>query len=736
MSELAPRRLRALGEIPVTKLRHIGPKRSAALASLGLETVFDLVTLYPRRHIDRTRRVDLSDLMVGEEAAVFAEVTSSSARRTRQGKSLVDVSVVDNGETMKIAFFNQPWRAAQLTAGVQAIFFGKVSDFRGTRQMTNPVVDVVVGAAGEERDVSRVGGIVALYPASGKAGVTSWEMGGFIEEALKRAGPLLDPLAPDVRRDHSLVDRTAAFWGIHLPEHMSDVPPARRRLIFDEFLRLQLLLALRRRRLEESSAGVRHPFDEHDLDASPGSLHAQGASLVRQFLATHRFSLTGAQRRVLGEIGRDMSSALPMHRLLQGDVGSGKTVVALATLLMSIDGGRQGAFMAPTEVLAEQHVAALRNDVAGLRVKDPSVLGGERDVVVQLLTGRVKGKERQAVLDALTGGGVDIVVGTHALLTDDVRFKSLGAVVIDEQHRFGVEQRAVLRDKGRAHSEESLDPDLLVMTATPIPRTAAMVVFGDLDRSVLDEMPAGRRPITTTWAHSPLEAKSAWDKVREEVAAGRRAYVICPLVEESERVEATSAVAERTRLATNELRGLSVGLLHGQMKSSEKDDVMAQFRAGEIQVLVATVVIEVGVDVAQASVIVIEDAWRFGLAQLHQLRGRVGRGEAQSYCFLLGEAPSDDGRQRLQALVDSNDGFALAEVDLGLRGEGTLLGARQRGRSDLRLADLRRDEEILVEARGVALELVGHDRLASNAELIDELRLFVDDEEAQFLFRS
>ena len=736
MSELTARRLRALSEITVSQLRHIGPKRTQALAQLGLHTVFDLVTLYPRRYIDRTHRVDLSDLMVGEEAAVFAEVKSAVSRRTRQGKSLVEVTAVDGGNTMTVAFFNQPWRSAQLVAGVQAVFFGKVSDFRGTRQMTNPVVDVVVGPTGEDRDPSRVGVIVALYPASGKAGVTSWEMGGFVEESLKRAGPMLDPLDEALRQRYSLVDRTAAYWGIHLPRDLSEVAPARHRLVFDEFLRLQLLLALRRRRLEQSAAGVRHPFDASDLDVAPQSQPHEGSSLLHQFLAGHRFSLTGAQRRVLEEIGADMSSSVPMHRLLQGDVGSGKTVVALATLLMSVAGGRQGAVMAPTEVLAEQHAAALRHDVAGLRVTDPSVLGGQRDVVVQLLSGRVKGKERQATLDSLLRGGVDIVVGTHALLVDDVRFKSLGVVVIDEQHRFGVEQRAVLRDKGRAHSLESLDPDLLVMTATPIPRTAAMVVFGDLDRSVIDEMPSGRRAISTRWAKSSLEASSAWDKVRQEVTAGRRAYVVCPLVEESERVEAASAVAERTRLATHELKGLSVGLLHGQMKSVEKDDVMSQFRSGEIQVLVATVVIEVGVDVPEATVMVIEDAWRFGLAQLHQLRGRVGRGDEQSYCFLLGDSPSDDGRTRLQALVNSTDGFALAEVDLELRGEGTLLGARQRGRSDLRLADLRRDENVLHEAREVALSMVESDGLGANPELIDELRLFVDEEEAQYLFRS
>ncbi len=731
-----PRPLRALDDISVGQLRHIGPKRTEALASLGIESVFDLLTRYPRRYIDRTRRVDLSDLRVGEEAAVFGEVTASSSRRTRQGKSLVDVTIVDGGERMKIAFFNQPWRATQLVAGVQAIFFAKVTEFRGTRQMTNPVVDVVVGATGEGRDASRVGGVVPLYPASGRAGVSSWEMGGFVEESLRRAGPLLDPLGPELRDRHGLIDRTAAYWGIHLPRELADVAPARRRLVFDEFLRLQLLLALRRRRLEETAAGIVHPFDEHDLDVSPGSLSGAGASLVRQFLARHRFALTRAQRRVLAEIGVDMSSSLPMHRLLQGDVGSGKTVVALATLLMAIDGGRQGAFMAPTEVLAEQHAAALRADLAGLRVRDDAVLGGERELVVRLLSGRVKGRERQEILAGLHHGGVDVVVGTHALLTDDVRFRSLGAVVIDEQHRFGVHQRALLRDKGREHSLEAADPDLLVMTATPIPRTAAMVVFGDLDRSVLDEMPAGRRRIITSWARTPDATRAAWQKVREEVSAGRRAYVICPLVEESEKVEATGAVAERTRLATDELRGLSVGLLHGQMKGPQKDEVMAQFRSGELQVLVATVVIEVGVDVPLASVIVIEDAGRFGLAQLHQLRGRVGRGDAQSYCYLLGEAPTEEGRQRLEALVDSDDGFALAEVDLDLRGEGTLLGARQRGRSDLHLASLRRDEATLAEAREVALDLVEGGAFARNAELVDELRLFIDDEEAQYLFRS
>ena len=735
MSDAPARRLRQLGDVSVSQLRNIGEKRTAALASLGIDNVFDLLTVYPRRYLDRTKRVDLSDLNVGDEAAVYGEVEKTNSRRTRQGKVMVEATVSDDGDSLKVVFFNQAWRERQLTPGVQALFFGKVSEYRGQRQMTNPVVDVVVGASGEERDPSKVGRVVAIYPASGKAGLTSWEMGGFIEESLRRAGRFFDPITESEREELDLVDRTQAYWGIHLPDEETDKVPARRRLAFDEFLRLQLLLALRRQRVEASSAGIHHYFDVADLDVGVGEMIAPTSSLVRRFIAGHRYTLTGAQRRVLEEIARDMSSSLPMHRLLQGDVGSGKTTVALAAMLASLDGGRQSVLMAPTEVLAEQHVASLRRDLEGLSVVDSSVLGGERPLSVQLLTGRVRAKERQFVLDGLLNGSVDVVVGTHALLSEDVRFRSLGLIVIDEQHRFGVEQRAALRDQGRERSEEGADPDVLVMTATPIPRTAAMVLFGDLDFSVLDELPQGRLAIETAWAKDGDEVDACWQRVRTEVAAGRRAYVICPLVEGSEKIEATSAVEERTRLALNELRGLAVGLLHGQMKSSEKEEVMRQFRTGELDVLVATVVIEVGVDVPEASVIVIEDAWCFGLAQLHQLRGRVGRSDQQSYCFVLGTPPTPEGEARLNALVGSNDGFELAEIDLAMRGEGTLLGSRQQGRSDLKLARLKEDEDLLVSAQGLAASIVErHDDAL--VEMMDELRLFVDDEEATYLFKS
>jgi ATP-dependent DNA helicase RecG len=730
-----PRSLSYLSEVPVSRIRNIGEKRTAALASLGIDNVFDLLTLYPRRYINRTRRVDLSDLQIGDEAAVFGEVEKVTSRRSRQGKVIVEIVVTDDGGSFRVVFFNQGWRERQLSVGVQALFFGKVTDYKGKRQMTNPIVDVIVGASGEERDPSKVGRIVPIYPATGKAGLTSWEMGGFIEESLRRSGAILDPLSEQERSELDLVDRGEAYRQIHLPHDDEEEVSGRKRLVFDEFLRLQLILALRRRRLESSSAGIRHDFDVAALDAAPGDVLLEDTSQVRRFLASHRYALTAAQRRVLGEIATDMSSALPMHRLLQGDVGSGKTLVALTAMLAARDGGHQSVLMAPTEVLAEQHLASLRRDVEGLTVKDESVLGGERPVSVQILTGRVKAKDRQAVLDGLLTGGVDIVVGTHALLSEGVRFQSLGLIVIDEQHRFGVEQRAVLRDEGRARSVAARDADLLVMTATPIPRTSAMVLFGDLDVSIIDEMPQGRLAIETQWATSDEEIADCWQRVRDEVAAGRRAYVICPLVEGSEKVEATSAVEERTRLALNELRGLSVGLLHGQMKSQEKDDVMAQFRAGDLEVLVATVVIEVGVDVAEASVIVIEDAWRFGLAQLHQLRGRVGRSDVQSYCYLLGRPPSEEGELRLQALVDTHDGFELAEVDLQMRREGTILGARQQGRSDLKLASLKDDGPLLVSARAFASSLVERGGEALG-DLIEELRLFVDADEAAYLFRS
>jgi ATP-dependent DNA helicase RecG len=712
------RTLPALSAIEVSRLHGVSERRVSMLAELGIETVLDLLTTYPRRYIDRTRQADVSDLRVGDEAAVLATVQSAHGRRARTGRAVVDVVVRDSTGRLKIVFFNQPWRAKQLEPGTEAIFFGKVTEYRGGRQMANPVVDVVAGVTPGRRTLR----ILPVYPASAKVGLTSWEMGSFVEEALNRAGEFADPLPDEWRSSLHLWGRSEAFGTIHLPESMAVVEPARRRLVFDELFRLQLALVLRRRAFEVNARALRHDVSPREVTGGVSD------TLVARFLSGLPYELTTAQRRALAVIVADMAGPFPMHRLLQGDVGSGKTVVALAALLAAVQSGHQGALMVPTEVLAEQHFGAVRALLGDL--EGPGGMFGA-SVRVELLTSKVKGKARQAVLDGLASGDIGIVVGTHALLTEEVAFRSLGCVVIDEQHRFGVEQRATLRGKGADG-----DPDLLVMTATPIPRTAAMVIFGDLDLTTLDEMPPGRVPVTTVWLPGAGAGDEAWERVRTEVAAGHRAFVVCPLVGESPRVEARSATEEYERLAAGELAGLRVGLMHGQMPAAAREEVMERFRAGDVEVLVATTVIEVGVDVPEATVMVVESADRFGIAQLHQLRGRVGRGASASWCYLLG---GEEGNERLDAVARSTDGFALAEADLRLRGEGTLLGARQKGQSDLRLASLADEADIalLGEAKRVAEVIVASDpMLVAHPDLAGEVKLLLSEDEGEYLFKS
>jgi len=737
-SGMGGRRLGQLAELPVTVLRGVGDAVAADLGELGITTVFDLVTHYPRRYIDGSRMVTIGELKVGEKASVLASVTLVTAPPPRGGggrrpPARVEVEIADRGGRMKVVFFNQTWRAKQLRVGTLALFFGAVTSFRDAPQMVSPTVEVLRGADEEitgdngQDGMPEAGRIYPVYPLTEKAALTSARIGRLVHEALDRAGNFADPLDVDVRSQYRVLDRTAAFGGIHRPESMAEVEPARRRLAFDELLRLQLALVLRRQRLHEDARGIRHTTTRAD----------GGATLVDQFIGRLPFPLTGAQGRAVADLVSDLGGPLPMHRLLQGDVGSGKTVVAVAAMLIGVEGGHQGALMAPTEVLAEQHMTEVKRLVEGLEVADASTLEGRRPVSVALLTSRTGAADRTAIHTGLADGTVDLLVGTHALLTDRVTFDSLGVVVIDEQHRFGVEQRAALRDKGRGDDGTGSDPDLLVMTATPIPRTAAMVVFGDLDMTVIDELPPGRQPVTTTWARTPLEAQHAWARVREQVASGHRAFVVCPLVEESEKIEAASATEEAERLGAEELEGLRVGLLHGQMRPAEKEQAMEAFRAGELDVLVATTVIEVGVDVPEASVMVIEDADRFGIAQLHQLRGRVGRGGDPAWCFLLSESEAPEPAARLTAMEESTDGFVLADVDLELRGEGTILGARQKGRSDLKLAKLLSDRDLVVDARGLAVDLVAADpHLTDHRLLIEELRLFIDEDEAEFLFKS
>ena len=557
--------------------------------------------------------------------------------------------------------------------------------------MKSPVIDVL-GRSGHRK----TGRIVPAYPTV--AGVASWRLEQMIANALRRSRPIADPLPGGVVADQGLVDRDAALAGIHFPEEMDDTNEARRRLVFDELFRLEIALALKKHAQIREAQGIAHAVD---------------AGLVESFVEALPFEPTGAQHRAIAEIRTDMGSPHPMHRLLQGEVGSGKTVVAMAALLTGVQGGYQGAVMAPTEVLAEQHFLGLAPLAALVGVR------------MALLTS--SSADREETITAVRSGTVDVVVGTHALIQEGVVFDRLGVAVVDEQHRFGVHQRVELRDKATGPT-----PDLLIMTATPIPRTLSMTLYGDLDVSVLDEMPTGRVPVRTIAAATIDES---YDLIRGEVAAGRQAFVVCPLVEESDKLQVASATEEYERLGAV-FGDLDVALLHGQMKSADKEAVMARVRAGDIDVLVATTVIEVGIDIPNATVMVIEDADRFGLSQLHQLRGRVGRGEHPGTCVLVAEPTTPEGEQRIAAMLATTDGFRLAEEDLRIRGQGTVFGARQAGAADLRLADILRDTDLLIDARRIAFEMVASDpRLEGRPAILEEVRALLGDA-AEWLFIS
>jgi ATP-dependent DNA helicase RecG len=556
-----------------------------------------------------------------------------------------------------------------------------------------------------------------VYPQSGKAEVHTWQLRRAVSSCLQRTRPrgFADPLDASRRAEHDLVGRDTAYRDIHRPDTLTAAYAAAHRLKFDEFLRMQLALVARKRALAASETGIRHLVD---------------GPLVHRFHAGLPFPLTDDQVHAIAEIQADMGSPSPMHRLLQGEVGSGKTVVALTALLTAVQGGYQGAFMAPTEVLAEQHELTMRAVLDGLTVPDDGSLLGERPVRVGLLTNRTPAADRRRIAEGLTSGEVDILVGTHALIYGGVEFARLGSVVIDEQHRFGVEQRDLLRAKGES-------PDMLVMTATPIPRTAAMLIYGDLDKTELRHLPAGRSPIVTEVVGTgPLERVGVYEKVRDEAAKGRQAYVVCPLVEGSSKLEAKAATEEFERLAAEDLAGLRLGLLHGQMPAAEKEAAMSAFRAGDTDVLVSTTVIEVGVDVPNATVMVVEDADRFGLLQLHQLRGRIGRGKHASHCVLIADPTTPQGAARMQAMVESGDGFELAERDLAIRGAGEVFGERQAGWTDLKLGRLPQDEPIVLEARGVAEDILDADPdLVAHAQLREEVEDLLGDA-VEFLFKS
>ena len=694
----------------------LGPAGAARLARKGVRTVRDLLEYVPRSYIDLSKSKPMGDLKIGEQATVKGVVKRVDARYLRGRKHMLTVTVADGTGVVNVVFWNQPFRAKAYPEGKTVAVAGRFERRAGKWQIAGvPHVEVV--RDGDEG--VHTGRVIPIHPAT--EGVSTTMIRRAVDAALKRYAAVLDdPLPADVARKHGFVARGTALQELHFPTDRARFIKARRRLVFEELFVLEAGLAAQKRRIERETRGIEH---------------TGGGELVERFLTSLPFDATNAQRKAIAEIAADMALGRPMHRLLQGEVGSGKTVVAIAAALIAAASGAQTAFMAPTEVLAEQHfltVRTLLEPLAGDAPAEDGRLFGD-GFGVELLTSSVMGKARERALGEAASGRATLLVGTHALIQEGVAFDRLGLAIVDEQHRFGVHQRIALKGKGPGGAE----PDVLIMTATPIPRTLAMTLYGDLDVSVLDEMPAGRTPVRTEVINAG-QRDEAYALIREQVAAGHQAFVVCPLVADSEALEVKAATSEHARIAAEVFPDLRVGLIHGRLRSVDKEAVMASMRAGEIDVLVATTVIEVGVDIPNATVMLIEDADRFGLSQLHQLRGRIGRSRHPSRCLLLtsiDELEPDErqaARQRLAAMQESTDGFELAERDLVIRGEGQLFGRgavgdessgapAQAGHSDLRFASpLVKHVDVLAAARTEAFALVdadphlsapGHERL-------------------------
>ncbi|MCX4234659.1 ATP-dependent DNA helicase RecG [Streptomyces sp. NPDC020707] len=726
-------------EEPLKKV--LGPATAKVMAEhLGLHTVGDLLHHYPRRYEERGQLTHLADLPMDEHVTVVAQVadarllTFASAKAPRGKGQRLEVTITDGSGQLKLVFFgngvHKPHK--DLLPGTRALFSGKVSVFNRRLQLAHPAYEPLRGEDADETVDTWAGALIPLYPATAK--LESWKIAKAVQTVLPSVQEAVDPLPEQLREGRGLVSLPEALLKIHRPHTNADIEDARARLKWDEAFVLQVALARRRHADSQLPAVARKPKQD-------GLLNAFDAKLP--------FTLTEGQQKVSREIFDDLATEHPMHRLLQGEVGSGKTMVALRAMLAVVDAGGQAAMLAPTEVLAQQHHRSITEMMGELA--EGGMLGGAEDSTkVVLLTGSMGAAgRRQALLDLVTGEA-GLVIGTHALIEDKVQFHDLGLVVVDEQHRFGVEQRDALRGKGKQ------PPHLLVMTATPIPRTVAMTVFGDLDTSVLDQLPAGRSPIAShvvPAADKPHFLSRAWERVREEVSNGHQAYVVCPRIgdedddpkkakkkpspeDEAEKRPPLAVLEVADQLARGPLQGLDVEVLHGRMPPDDKDAVMRRFAAGETHVLVATTVIEVGVNVPNATAMVIMDADRFGVSQLHQLRGRVGRGSAPGLCLLVTEMPeASPARQRLTSVASTLDGFELSRIDLEQRREGDVLGQAQSGaRTSLRMLAVIEDEEIIAEARQEATAVVAADPdLAHLPGLRTALQALLDEEREQYL---
>jgi ATP-dependent DNA helicase RecG len=709
----------------------IGDRTAKVLTdTFDIRTVGDLMRHYPRRYLVRGELSDISELVEGDEVTILAEVLSSTNRPLRGRKgSIFEVVVTDGTDKLSLTFFNQAWREKELKAGRQGLFAGKVGVFNGKKQLAHPDYEMIPDGNDVDAAASSFAGkYLPVYPASAK--MPSWKISKCVEMAIDSLDEVEDFLPEHIRNSFGYPTLHQGLVQLHRPADLDSAESARERLTFDEAFLLQSLLVLRRNELRKLNTASRKAIKGGILDSFDASLP---------------FQLTGGQKAVCAEIEADLAQDHPMHRLLQGEVGSGKTIVALRAMLAVVDSGGQAALLAPTEVLAAQHLRTIEK-LLGPLAQGGTLGSHEGATQVTLITGSQSSAARKAALALAASGDAGIVIGTHALLGEKVEFRDLGLIVVDEQHRFGVEQRDALKDKAQK------PPHLLVMTATPIPRTVAMTVFGDLDVSTLRELPLGRQPITThviPVMEKPTYLERAWARIREEVGQGHQAYVVAPRIAAgsdenadidflfgTESSDIASVEELAPRLHGGDLAGLRVAMLHGRLSSEEKESTMKAFAAGEIDVLVSTTVIEVGVDVANATIMVIMDADRFGVSQLHQLRGRVGRGISPGLCLLVTNAIAETpARERLDAVAGTVDGFELSRIDLEQRREGDVLGASQSGtQSHLRLLRVLRDEELIEKARTAAQDLIATSLdLTSYPALKKELNAMANDMAVDYL---